>query len=90
MYTQSAKRLARARSSAPLVYKAWVAAYLTDTGDVRAIFLMLGADWHSIRACPLAAVAFRCLGAVVDGGPFTHSHLVICKMFRVGRKCGGS
>lgn len=81
IYPQPAERLARARSSAPLFDNAWVAACLTSAGDVCAVLLMLGADWHSIRTCPLTAVALRCLRAVVDGGPFTHSHVSICKVF---------
>lgn len=60
-----------------LLYQAWVVAYLSSTGTVRAIFLMLGADWHSICTFPLAAITFRCLWAVVDGGLFIHRHIVV-------------
>lgn len=83
-------KLARARSLASLLYNARVATYLTSAGGVRAVLLMLGAYRQSICTSPFAAVAFRCLGAMVDGGPFTHCHIVVLylKFFYVVRKCG--
>ena len=45
---------------------------------------MLGADWLSIRTCPLTAVAFRCLGAVVDRGFFAHFYVVECEVLSSG------
>ncbi len=70
-----------------LLYQAWVVAYLSSTGTVRAILLMLGADWRSICTFPLAAIAFRYLWAVVNGGLFTHRHIVVISL-RVVRKRG--
>lgn len=63
---------ARTRSPAPLVDEARVPAHPPGPGHVRAVLLVLGADRRPVRAGAPAAVAFRRLGAVVDGGALAH------------------